>query len=56
MLQKHLDLTTGEVVGRLNQDWAADIQAYDQGHEHMLMFADMLTAGIVRRFPDKFRS
>ena len=54
MLQKHLDLTTGEVVGRLKQDWAADIKSYDQGHEHMLMFADMLTTGIAKQFPDKF--
>ena len=54
MLQKHLDLTTGEVVGRLKQDWAADIKSYDEGHAHMLMFADMLTAGIAKQFPDKF--
>jgi hypothetical protein len=54
MLQKHLDLTTGEVVGRLNKDWTADIKAYDEGHEHMLMFADVLTDGIVEQFPDKF--
>lgn len=53
MLQKHLDLTTGEVVGRLNKDWAADIRAYDQGHAHMLMFADTLTAGIAKQFPAK---
>lgn len=55
MLQKHLDLTSGEVVGRLGKDWAADIKAYDDGHTHMLMFADTLTAGIARQFPDKFK-
>jgi phage terminase Nu1 subunit (DNA packaging protein) len=55
MLQVHLDLTTGEVVGRLNKDWAADIKAYDDGHAHMLMFADALTDGIVKQFPEKFK-
>lgn len=55
MLQKHLDLTSGEVVGRLNKDWAADIRAYDEGHDHMMMFADALTDGIAKQFPDKFK-
>jgi hypothetical protein len=55
MLQKHLDLTSGEVVGRLKKDWASDIRSYDEGHMHMLMFADMLTEGIAKQFPDKFR-
>jgi len=55
MLQKHLDLTTGEVVGRLNKDWAGDIKSYDDGHAHMLMFADALTNGIAKQFPDKFK-
>lgn len=55
MLQKHLELTTGEVVGRLTKDWALDIRSYDAGHAHMLMFADMLTDGIARQFPDKFK-
>lgn len=55
MLYRHLELTTGEVVGRLKKDWAADIEAYDKGHAHMLMFADALTKGIVKQFPDKFR-
>jgi hypothetical protein len=54
MLQKHLDLPTGEVVGRLRKDWAADIKSYDDGHMHMMMFADALTNGIVKQFPDKF--
>lgn len=47
MLQTHLDLTTGEVVARLQGDWVTDIRSYDQGHEHMLMFANMLTHFIV---------
>jgi hypothetical protein len=54
MLQRHLDLTTGEVVGRLHSNWADDIRSYDEGHEHMLMFADKLTDGIVAQFPDRF--
>ena len=55
MVQKHLDLTTGEVVGQLNKDWTADIKAYDDGHVHMLKFADALTDGIAKQFPDKFK-
>jgi hypothetical protein len=55
MLQTHLDLTTGEVVGRLKKDWAADIKSYDEGHAHMLMFADMLADGIAEQFPAKFK-
>jgi hypothetical protein len=56
MLQTHLDLTTGEVVGRLKKDWAADIKSYDDGHAHMLMFADMLADGIANQFPAKFKN
>jgi hypothetical protein len=55
MLYKHLVFTTTEVVSRLKKDWAADIEAYDKGHEHMLMFADALTRGIVKQFPEKFK-
>ena len=54
MLYKHLDFTTTEVVSRIKKDWPADIEAYDKGHAHMLMFADTLTSGIVRQFPKKF--
>src|SRR4030043_348138 len=49
MLYKHLDYTTTEVVSRLKKDWAADIEAYDKGHEHMLMFADALTDEVVKK-------
>ena len=54
MLYTHLDLTTTEVVSRIKKDWAADIAAFDKGHDHMLMFSDMLTDGIVKQFPKKF--
>ncbi len=53
-LQKHLDFTTQEAVSRLHSDWNADIAAYDANHDHMLMFADMLTNGIVQQFPARF--
>src|SRR5512143_3544540 len=53
LLYKHLEYTTTEVVSRLKKDWAADIQAYDQGHAHMLMFADALSNGVIQQFPEK---
>lgn len=56
MLYKHLEYTTGEVTSRLKKDWVSDIDFYDKGHMHMLMFADMLTNGIVKQFPAKFSS
>jgi hypothetical protein len=43
------------VVSRLHKDWKADIAAYDKGHAHMMMFADTLTQGIAKQFPDKFK-
>ncbi len=55
MLYMHLALTTTEVVSRIKKDWPADIEAYDRGHVHMLMFADMLSDGIIKQFPEKFK-
>lgn len=54
-LHKHLDMTTGEVVSRLKKDWTGDIDFYDKGRIHMLMFADVLTEGIAKQFPEKFK-
>jgi hypothetical protein len=54
MLFQHLAFTTEEVVARQKKDWAANIDAYDKGHLHILMFADVLTDGIVKQFPKKF--
>jgi hypothetical protein len=52
-LYKHLDFVTAQVVARIKADWPADIQAYDTGNEHMLMFADVLSEGIIKQNPKK---
>jgi len=54
-LHKHLRLTTGEAVARLQGDWAADVAAYDQIHHHALHMADLLSSGLVRQFPGRFQ-
>ena len=55
MMHRHLDLTTAEVVARLHADWAGDVVAYDRVHRHILHMSDMLTSGLVRQFPARFR-
>ena len=53
MLYKHLDFVTAQAVARIKQDWPADIKAFDTGNEHMMMFADMLSDGIIKQNPKK---
>jgi len=53
MLHKHLDFVTQQVVARIKMDWPGDIHAYDTGFDHMMMFADMLSDGIIKQNPKK---
>ena len=53
-LHGHLAMTIDAVVAKLHKDTAAAIAAYDKGHEHMLMVADVLSAGLVNQFPARF--
>jgi hypothetical protein len=54
MLHEHLELFTDDVTARVKKDWDAEIVSFDKGVEHMMLFADILTLGIVKQFPDKF--
>lgn len=55
MMREHLDLTLQEAVAYLHGDYPASITAYDQIHLQALDMADMLSEGIIRQFPSKFK-
>jgi len=51
-LYTHLEYINIIVVSCLKGDWKADIEATDKNEIHMIHFADILTAGIVKQFPE----
>lgn len=53
-LRRHLALTTEEAVARLQGNWRADVAAYDKIHDHALHFADLLSSGLVKQFPQRY--
>jgi len=55
MMKTHLDLTLEEASDRLNGDFAGDIAAYDRVHLEILQMSDMISLGIIERFPRRFR-
>ena len=55
MMKAHLDETLAEAVHRLSGDYAADIRDYERVHHHILEMADMLSDGIIKQFPTRFR-
>lgn len=55
MFYTHLKLTTTEVVDRLKGNWVADIKTADTNEDHLIHLGDILTDGIVKQFPKKFK-
>ena len=54
-LRTHLKLTTEEVVARLQGKWNADVAAYEKIHRHALHLSDLLSDGLIKQFPGRFR-
>jgi len=56
LLAQHLALTKGEVVARLEENWEADVAAFDDIFTEILTMADALSDGIAAQFPERFRT
>lgn len=54
MMKTHIDQTTDYASKAITGDWAAAITSFDEAQAHMAEMSDMLSAGIIGQFPDKF--
>lgn len=55
MMKVHLDQVIEQAVAELKGDYAASARAYGPYIHHILGMADMISGGIVRQFPARFR-
>lgn len=55
MLHEHLAITKDEAVATLSMNFERSIQIFDQVELQALEMADVMTEGIVRQFPRRFR-
>jgi hypothetical protein len=54
-MKGHLDQTLAEAQHELAGEYAASVAEYDTIHRHILGMADVLSEGIMRTFPARFR-
>lgn len=54
-MRMHLDQTLAEAQHELGGDYARSVKDYDAIHRHILGMADVLSNGILRSFPGRFR-
>jgi hypothetical protein len=55
ILREYLDLTLEVAVARWSGDYAVDIAASDKVNHQAIAIADMLSEGIIKQFPDRFK-
>jgi hypothetical protein len=53
-MQTHLDRTLKEAVDQIHHNLNAEAGDYEAAHLHILMMADLLSAGIIQRFRYQF--
>lgn len=54
MMNEHNQQTLAYAAAQLQGDYAKSIQLYGAAEQHMWEMGDMLAAGIIKQFPDKF--
>lgn len=54
-MKVHLDQTLAEASHELGGDYAASVADYEDVHQHILAMADLLSSGIMQKFPARFR-
>jgi hypothetical protein len=54
-MHTHLDQTVAEATDRLKGNYAADTKDFDAIEQHILNMADILSDGIIKQFPSKFK-
>jgi hypothetical protein len=55
MMTVHLNQVIEQAVDELNGDYAAGARAFEPYIDHILDMADMISGGIIRQFPNRFR-
>lgn len=56
MINDQMKLTADEATERLKKNYDADVIAYDKVHEGILKMSDTIAEGIIRQFPNKFKT
>jgi hypothetical protein len=55
MMRMHLEQVIEQAVDELTGDYAAGARAFEPYIDHILDMADMISGGIIRQFPNRFR-
>lgn len=56
MMNKQLELTNDQMQQRIDKNYDADVISFQKVHDEVLKMSFMLTDGIVKQFPEKFKT
>lgn len=56
LLYMHLELVTDDLSASLEKEWDDRIVAIDEGVTHIIIMADVISEGVVKQFPGKFKT